>query len=185
MRIVKNLRADQEVIKRYLAALGGGSVVLSMNKHARPSFFIFAHSFITEYIEAGFFKKEELLIKALEAGGFPPDEGPIGLMRADQQKSRAAAEQLTTAAKQWQGGNEEARGEVSWAASEYASILRQHLERLKNLIIPLLEQNLSTEDEQKIAEGLNTLVFEDALKNDPNKYIKQIETLEEELADWR
>ena len=74
MRITKNLRADQENIKRFLDALGGGSVVLGKNKLARPSFFISAHSFIQEYIEKGFFKKQEFLIKALEDAGFPSEE---------------------------------------------------------------------------------------------------------------
>ncbi len=62
MRITKNLRADQDNIKRFLAALGGASVELGHSKRARPSFFIFAHGFIHDYIEEGFFKKEDLLI---------------------------------------------------------------------------------------------------------------------------
>ena len=75
--------------------------------------------------------------------------------------------------------------DVGWAASEYTSNFRQHLARLKNLIFPLLEQNLDIEDEHKIAEGFNTVIFESDMKNDPDKYKKMLKTLEEELADWR
>ena len=185
MRIIKNLRADQETIKRFLDALGGGSVVLGKNKLARPSFFILAHSFIHEYIEQGFFKKEEFLIKALEDEGFPSEEGPIGSIRIDYQKCRAAAEFLIKASKQWQDGDEVARGEVIWAVSEYTSMCRLHLDRLKNLIIPLLEQTFSLDEEHKISEELDNLVFESAFKNDSGKYIKLIETLEEQLSDWK
>jgi hemerythrin-like domain-containing protein len=183
MRITKNLRADQDNIKRFLAALGGGSVALS-SKLARPSFFIYAHGFITEYIE-GFFKKEELLIRVLEEGGFPPDDGPIRLMRTDQKKSREAAQLMLEAARQWQAGDESARTEVSWATSEYTSTVRAHLDRLKNLIFPLLEQTITIEEEHKVSEGINNLVFEGALKEGPDKYLKMIEALEEELNDWR
>ena len=56
MRIEKSFRSDQEVILRFLDALGGGAAILSGSKKARPGFFIFAHTFIQEYIEAGFFK---------------------------------------------------------------------------------------------------------------------------------
>ena len=56
MRITKSFRADQENISRFIAALGGGSVVLSSKKHASPGFFISAHTFIKDYIEDGFFK---------------------------------------------------------------------------------------------------------------------------------
>jgi hemerythrin-like domain-containing protein len=102
-----------------LDALGGAAAILSGNKKARPGFFIFAHTFIQEFVEENFFKKEGLLIEALENNGFPTDEGPVGAMLAEQRKSREAAEHMLSAAKGWQDGDEEARGEVGWATSEY------------------------------------------------------------------
>lgn len=185
MRITKNFNTDQENIVRFLDVLGGGTAILSNSKRAGPGFFIFAHTFITEYIDEGFFKKEELLVKALVDNGFPFDDGPIGLMSVEQEKCRAAAEHLLSASKGWQAGDEEARGEVGWAASEYTSTLRQHLDRLKTRIFPLLEQNISPEDEHKISEGLNTIAFENSMKGDVDKYVKLIENLEEELSDWK
>lgn len=186
MRIAKLLRKDQETILRFLSAFGGGSVALGAhNRYATPGFFIYAHTFIHEYIEGNFFKKEDLLLKVLGESGVPTDEGPVGTMKKEQVKSKEAADLLLKAARAWQAGDENARVEVGWAASEYTSILRQHLERLRNLIFPLLEQNLSPEDERKIAEGLNSLVFSDSLQGEPDKYIHLIEALEEELSDWK
>ena len=185
MRIARKLKDDQEIISRFIAVLGGAMIELSSNKLAGPGFFIVAHTFISEYIEEGFFKKEELLMKALGDVGFPPDDGPIYFMQSDQKKIREAAEQMIKAAKQWQAGDDRARTDVSWSASEYTSNFRQHLDRLKNLIFPLLEQNLTIEDEHKIAEGMNTVLFEAALQDDPDKYEKLVTELEEELADWR
>jgi hemerythrin-like domain-containing protein len=78
MRIARKLSADQETIQRFLTVLGAAMIELSSNKLARPEFFILAHTFIRDYIEGGFFKKEELLIEMLEEIGFPPDDGPIG-----------------------------------------------------------------------------------------------------------
>ena len=102
MRIARKLRDDQEIISRFIAVLGSAMIELSSNKLAGPGFFIMAYNFISEYIEGGFFKKEELLIKALEDVGFPPDDGPIYFMRSDQKKCREAAENMIKAAKQWQ-----------------------------------------------------------------------------------
>lgn len=184
MRIRKSLHSDQENIQRFLTVLGNGLVSLSNRKQVRPHFFISAHGFILEYIEDRFFKKENLLIKVLEDSGFPTDEGPVGLLQADQKKSHEAAELLLNAAKHWQAGDEEARGDVIWAAGEYTSTLRQHFERLKNLVFPLLEQTITVDDEHKVSEGMNKIVFDGAEKNDANKYIKMIEALEEELSDW-
>lgn len=171
---------------RFLDVFGGGAAVLGTSKHARPGFFLFAHTFIHEYIEESFFKKEHLLLAALEDEGFPGDAGPVGMMRAEQEKSREAAGMLVNAAKAWQTGEQDARADVGWAASEYSSTLRQHMDRLKNLIFPLLEQNLTPEDEHRIAEGFNNILFEGTMKNDqPEKYLKIVETLEEELSDWK
>ena len=185
MRIARKLNDDLENISRFIAVLGGAMLELSSNKLARPGFFIVAHDFIAEYIEGGFFKKEEIIMKALEDIGFPPDDGPIHFMRSEQSKTREAAAHMFQAAKHWQAGEENARVDVSWAASEYTSNFRQHLERLKNLIFPLIEQNFNVEDEHKIAEGFNTVIFEVDMQNDPDKYEKMLKTLEDELADWR
>jgi len=171
---------------RFLDVFGGGAAILGNNKYAKPGFFLFAHTFIHEYIEEGFFKKEELLLRALEDEGFPNDEGPIGSMHSEQKKSREISGLMFSAAKAWQAGEGEARVDVGWAASEYSSTLRKHMDRLKNLIFPLLEQNLTPEDEHKIAEGFNNILFEGTMKNDqPEKFIKLVEALEDELSNWK
>ena len=185
MRIARRLKPDQETIYRFLTVFGSAMIELSSNKLARPEFFILAHTFIKEYIEGGFFKKEEPLIETLENVGFPPDDGPVGHMRSDQSKSREAAEHLIKAARQWQTGDDNARVNVGWAASEYSTTVRQHLERLKTLIIPLLEQNIPIEEEHKLSEKVGALVFEGDLQTNPEKYQKLIVNLEEELSDWR
>lgn len=185
MRITKYLRTDQETIIRFLDALGMGASLISGNKRARPGFFIFAHTFMHEYIEESFFKKEELLFKALVDSGFPAEDGPIVAMRTEQAKCRESTEHMRNAARGWQGGDEEARGEVGWAASEITLTLRQHLERLNTRIYPLLEQNMSEEDEHKIAEGLNKIAFEASMQNDTDKYTKLVDSLQEELNDWK
>jgi len=185
MRITKYLRTDQETIIRFLDILGVGASMISGNKRARPGFFIVSHTFMHEYIEESFFKKEELLFKALIDSGFPAEDGPIVAMREEQTKSRESTEHMGNAARGWQGGDEEARGEVGWAASEITLTLRQHLDRLNNRIYPLLEQNMSDEDEHKIAEGLNKIAFEVSEKGDTDKYIKLVDSLQEELKDWK
>jgi hemerythrin-like domain-containing protein len=181
MRIAKSLKTDQETIKRFLDTLGGASIELGKSKLARPKFFILAHSFMHEYVEQGFFKKEEILLNVLEDAGFPSESGAIGSMRNDQKKVHEAAEVLINAAKQWQSGDEVGRSELGWSASEYTSTMRQHLERFKSLIFPLLEQTVSIDDEHKLSEEINQISLEGGLE----KYIKLIEVLEEELGDWR
>ena len=56
---------------------------------------------------------------------------------------------------------------------------------MRNLIVPLLEQTFTLEEDQQIAEKHNDMVFEHLPKDNPNKYIKVIERLEEQLSDWK
>ncbi len=186
MRLTKDLRKDQETVLRFLNVLGEGSVALAAgNRYARPDFFLSAVAFIREYIEGKFFQREEVLLKALEDNGFPPDSGPLGTTRDEQRKSLQSAELLLKAAQAWQAGEGGARIEVGWAASEYTSLLRRHLDRLKNLIFPLLEQNLSPEEEQQALEALRRLAPPGSAAEEANKHIRLIEALEEELSDWK
>ena len=185
MRIAKNFRSDQENISRFITALGSGSVILSTTKYARPDFFIKAYGFIRDYIEDGLFKKEEFLIRVLEDNGFPPDSGPVGGMLIDHKKSREAAELMFNTAKLWQAGDEIARSELTWATSQFTGAIRQHLERLKGLIFPLIEQTISIDDEHELSEEVNKIVFEGGLKDGVEKYVKLIEALEDQLSDWR
>lgn len=74
---------------------------------------------------------------------------------------------------------------VNGQMRQMASTLRGHLDRLKTRIFPLLEQNMSPEDEHKISEGLNAIVFENSLKGDADKYVKLVQSLEDELSDWK
>ena len=187
MRKLKTIQTDQEIINRLLDVLGGALAVLTDSKYAGPGFFIFAHTFMQNFVEGTFFKKEEVLIQALIDNGFPADDGPVGWMRSEQAKCGQAAEQMLKAAQEWQMGDNEARIEVRWAASEYVSTLRQHIGRINAHIFPLLEQNISIEYEHKISEDLNKVVFELNLQdeNRSDKYLKLLESLEDELNDWK
>ncbi len=185
MRIARAIKTDQETIKRFLDVLGGGSIALGNSKLAQVSFFILGHSFIQEFIEGIFRSKEEYLINALEDGGFPTEGGPIGSLRADQKKCIESAELLLTASEQWKNGDEVARSEVGWAVSEFNNSCRQRLDRMKNLIIPLLEQTFSLEEDQQMAEEITNMALANLPKDNPDKYIKVIEKLEEQLSDWK
>jgi len=185
MRIINILHEDRELASRFLAVLGRGLTIAGQGKSARPGFFIFGCGFIHEYLEAIYFKKEKVLLDALADCGFPADDGPVGAMNSDLQKSREISNALFDAAKQWQSGDEAGRADVIWATSEYSGMMHRHFDMLKSLIHPLLEQSLSPDDEEKAAEELNRLAFQGYIPENLDKYIKMVETLEEEVDNWK
>lgn len=185
MQLTKYLRADQQTIIQFLDMLGTATSMLSNNKRARPELFLTAHGFIQGFINNSFFNKEDLLLAALEQNGFPVNDGPIAAMRIEQGKSRESAEHMRNAAQGWLDGDDEARGEVGWAASGYTMTIRQHLERLNNRIYPLLEQNISGEDQDRITVGLNQLARAISERGETEKYSQLVVGLQEELSDWK
>ena len=185
MRIIKILHSDQELVERFLDVLGSGLSVASQSKAGRPGFFIFAADFINEYLEGVYFKKEEVLLKALEDYGFPPNSGPVGTMHEGYEKCREISKILSDASRRWLKGDKESRTEVIWATSEFSGVMHRHMELLKILIHPLLEQSLSEEDEQKAAVQLNVIAFEGTSDDSHDKYSKLVKTLEDEVSDWK
>jgi len=185
MRLIKILREDQDLAVRFLNVLGQGLAVAGHGGTARPGFFIFACKFIHEYLEAVYFRKEKILLDALEECGFSADDGPVGAMTHDVQSSSEICLTLFEAAKEWQGGNEGQRTDVIWATSEYASILHRHFDMLKGRIHPLLEQSLSPAGEEKAAEALNRLAFESAAPETLDNFVRMVDTLEEEVGNWK
>lgn len=186
MRIEKNLRKDRETIQRFLSTFGGASATLgSSNTQAQPDFFITGGAFIHEYLEPVFFRKVDVLLAALEQAGLPADLGTISAMKNGQEKCRNATHALIKAAKDWQTGETSARAELIWASSEFTTSLRQNMERLKNLIYPLLDQNISPDEEQKILDNLTAIASEYSAQAGGDKHIKIIESLEEEFSDWK
>lgn len=185
MRITKSLKTDHEIITRFVSVLGRGMLELNGNKFANPDFFVLAHNFISEYIEGRFFQKEALIVNILQDIGFSPTGNPISSMRDEQEKSHEVAMQFFEAARLWQTGDETARNEVSWAVSEYISTIQQHLQQIKTVVIPLLEQNLTVEEDHTIADGFDAIVFEAETANDADRYEKMIKKLEDDLSDWQ
>ena len=185
MRIINILQEDRDIAGRFMAVLGRGLTIAGQGKSARPGFFIFACGFIHEYLEAIYFKREKVLLDALESCGFPHDDGPVGAMNADIEKSYGICNSLFDAAKRWQAGDETGRADVVWATSEYSGTLHHHFDLLKSLIHPLLEQSLSPDDEEKAAEDLNRLAFQGYIPENFDKYVEMLETLEEEVKNWK
>jgi hemerythrin-like domain-containing protein len=184
MRISKILHEEQDLVARFITVLGKGLNVASQSKAARPGFFVFAGNFIQGYLEPVYFQKEEVLLGALEDCGFPSDDGPVGSMHAGQQKSRLLSKEIFEAARQWQAGDEAGRAEVMYSTSEYLEIMHAHLEMLRNLINPLLDQSVPVEGDEKAAAALTRIAFGDNSPASLDKYVDMVQMLEAELAEW-
>jgi len=185
MKATKILRNEQELIDRFLAVFGLGAVKAAQNKPVQPGFFIFGCSFIKEFIEGGYFKKEQVLFNAMEESGLGTDSGPLQRMLEEITASQEISSELLAAARQWQEGDLDGRNGIIWATSSYTTMLRQHIERSRSIIFPLAEQVILPDEQYKIAEAYNHIVFEEGEIHPLEHYEKIVASLKDETDEWK
>lgn len=185
MRATNILRDEQKMIDRFLAAFVLGSTYAAQNRPVKPGFFIYASNFIKGYIQGSYFKKEEALLKSLAENGVASEYGPLALMLNEIKQSQELSEDIISGARQWQSGDLDGRNNVIWASSTFTSMMRQHIDRTRTIIFQLAEQVISPDDEHKIAEEFNHIVFADNGLQPVEHYEKIIKALEDDADEWK
>lgn len=185
MKATKILQGEQVVIEKFLAAFALGTTSAAQNKPVKPGFFIYSTNFIQGFIEGSYFKKEEALLKSLEENGLTAEHGPLAAMFNEIKQSRGLGRDILSTARQWQEGDADGRNDLVWAASTYISVLRQHIDRARSMIFPLAEQLISLDDQYKIAEAFNHIVFEGTEVKPVEQYEKIIVELQNEADEWK
>ncbi len=185
MKAIKILRNEQELIDRFLAVFGLGAVKAAQNKPIQPGFFIYGCSFIKEFIEGSYFKKEQVLFNTMEESGLGADSGPLQRMLEEITASQEISSELFAAARQWQAGDLDGRNGIIWATSSYTTMLRQHIDRSRSIIFPLAEQLIPPDEQYKIAEAYNHIVFEEGEIHPSEHYEKIVTALKDETDEWK
>ncbi|MEW6028662.1 MAG: hemerythrin domain-containing protein [Chloroflexota bacterium] len=185
MKATKILQGEQIIIEKFLAAFALGTTSAAQNRPVKSGFFIYAANFINGFIEGSYFKKEAALLKSLEENGLTAEHGPLAAMFNEIEQSRDLSRDILSAARQWQEGDADGRNDLIWAASTYTSVLRQHIDRARSMIFPLAEQLISIDDQYKIAEAFNHIVFEGSEVKPTEQYEKIIVELQNEADEWK
>ncbi len=186
MRATDILREEHVILERALVALDIAAVGAAHQKEVRPGFFIDAYGFVLDFTEGFHFKKEEdLLFKLLVAKGLPVDGGEIGSLLADHQQSHRYIRAMLEAARQWESENELARSEVIWATSGYTGLLHAHIKRENNVLFNLVAQELTREEQKRLAEEFEKFNRLDTGEHLHEKYLKMALAMEIEVAEWK
>ena len=102
-----------------------------------------AVAFIQGYADAHHHGKEEdILFRAMAEQGMPTDMGPLGVMLQEHEEGRGYTRALAEIAKAAGPWDEEQRKKLSWAATSYGSLLRQHIQKEDQVLYPMADQML-------------------------------------------
>ncbi len=96
-------------------------------------------------------KEEDLLFPLLEQKGLPRDGGPIGVMLSEHTMGRSLIRDMVDATRSYTEGREDAGRQWAEAASEYAGLLRAHIQKENNILFVMAERLLSDAEQADLA----------------------------------
>jgi hemerythrin-like domain-containing protein len=105
-------------------------------------------------------KEEEIFFPALEMAGIPKEGGPIGVMLAEHDQMRGHMKGLAGAVERYGAGDATARTEIIRHASDYAAMLRRHIEKENQVLFNMAEAQLSPDEENELAERFESMEVE-------------------------
>jgi hemerythrin-like domain-containing protein len=96
-------------------------------------------------------KEEDLLFVRLGERGFPTQGGPVAVMLHEHELGRAHVAAVADGLEAAAAGDEVAREAVAKHLAGYADLLRHHIFKEDNVLFPMADQALSTEDQVALA----------------------------------
>jgi hemerythrin-like domain-containing protein len=136
-------------------------------------------TFLREFADAGHHGKEEdILFQAMVEGGFPAEDGPIGVMLRDHDEGRGLVGILDERARQGAAWSEADRRQIGDAARGFADLMRSHIEKEDGILYPMARHHLGHEAFDGVGEACARF---EALR-ERNGIAHRMQVLGEELA---
>lgn len=107
------------------------------------------------YVDACHNQKEERhLFPLLEAHGVPREGGPLGVMLAEHEQSKALLGELVGLIDRYVGGESALLAELRSAFESYAQLLKSHYWKETDVLFPMARRTLSATEAEAVLTGL-------------------------------
>ncbi len=151
MKPMEKLIEEHRVIERVLTALERAATRLSRGEDVYLRFFIGTSVLINNFANSYHHKKEEaVLVPILVANGFQRDNGVVAAMLAEHEEGRRLSHRLRQTTERLQASDVNARDQVVLAALGYVSLLRRHITKEDNILFPMVEKHIPTEQQDQM-----------------------------------
>jgi hemerythrin-like domain-containing protein len=144
------LKQEHRLIEKVLSALE--QKVQNMHRGGFPlEFFQDALDFFANFADAcHHFKEEDTLFPLLKQRGIPEEGGPIGCMLHEHGFGRSCLKGIRERLPEASSGSESAQAEIRDYATQYISMLRQHIQKEDNVLFRMAEHVLTGEDKSAL-----------------------------------
>jgi len=129
-------------------------------------------------------KEEEKLFPAMEQRGVPKAGGPIGVMLMEHDQGRTFVRAMAEAAGRYAQGDKSAVPALIQNGRGYVTLLRQHIMKEDNILFPLANQVLSTQEDAQLSKEFERIEIERTGPGEHERYHGVLDQLEQIVAQW-
>jgi len=124
-------------------------------------------------------KEEDLLFPEMEKAGIPRDRGPIGVMLAEHVQGRAYVRAMGEAVEALKKADPKAQGKFIENASNYITLLTQHIDKENNILFPMGDRVLNRDLQKQLVEKFEIVEREKIGVGTHEKFHKLLHQLKE------
>ena len=181
MKPTEVLMQEHRLIERVLDALEIATDHVTQRDPVRPGFFLDAADFIAGFADGcHHLKEEEVLFDALGGTGAPEAGGAVEMMLDEHEQGRRFTRAMREAARRLETGDDMARGPLLTSARGYITLLRDHIEKEDEMLFPMADELLSTEQQGQLIQGFDRIEREETATGAHAKFHALAERLEAE-----
>jgi hemerythrin-like domain-containing protein len=181
MKPTEDLMNEHRVIERMLAVVSVAADRLNAGQDVDSAVFAGAADFFKNFADRCHHGKEEkLLFKKMMERGVSGEVGPIAVMLREHEDGRAHVRRITElSAKKL---DKKAKTELIRHTRAYVELLGQHIQKEDNILYPMANQILTSEDQEELEKGFEEVEEKVMGPGVHERYHHMIEEWEEKLA---
>jgi len=175
------LVAEHRVILRMLDVTRELAHLLEVGAEVSPEMLDSVAEFLRVFGDEHHRKEEQLLFPALEKRGATLNALALETFQREHDRARVLLRKMAEAAMAYREGRPNADRKWGRFASEYAAVLRRHLDKEQDVLYPAAEQLLSSEEQMELAEALRQSAEASVSRERQRRFSEMADSLAAEL----
>ena len=175
------LAAEHRVIVRMLDVTRELAHLLEVGAEVPPEMLDAVAEFLRVFGDEHHRKEEEYLFPALEKRGEGLHSVALETFQREHDRARVLLRKMAEAGTAYREGRNNADRRWGRFASEYAAVLRRHMDKEQEVLYPAAQQLLSAEEQRELAELLRRTSQEEVSRERQRRFSEMADSLAAEL----
>ncbi len=156
MESTETLVHEHDIIKRAIRLLEKANSRLRAGDDEVASVYPKLVDFIRHFAdESHHGKEEDILFELLVERGVPRENSPLEIIFTEHEKGRDYVREIDKATSRFLNGDKSARADIIANSAGYARLLRDHIHKEDEVLYPMADKILSSDDQRKLEMGFH------------------------------